>query len=149
MTDFTALLEKPMNEIEKPKPLPDGSYLATLGQHEFGKAKNEKQTPFVSFKVMLNEAMPDVDADALTEALRGKQLTEVNMRPIEQYLTDDAVWRLKEMLQHARVEEGLPLGEAIQQAVGRQLVVVVEHKPSKDGTTTYANIVRTAEAPQG
>lgn len=147
MTDFTALLEKPMDEIEKPKPLPVGSYLATIGQHKFDKAKNEKQTPFVSFPLMLNEPLPDVDADALAASLGKKQLTEVQMK-VDQYLTDDAVWRLKEMLENAGVESGLPLGEAIQQAIGRQIVIVIGHTPSKkDASVVYANVDSTAKVP--
>lgn len=148
MTDFTALLEKPMDDIEKPKPLPVGSYLATIGQHKFDKAKNEKQTPYVSFPLMLAEPLPDVDAEALAASLGKKQLSEVNMK-VDMYLTDDAAWRLKDMLEHAGVEGGLPLGEAIQQAVGRQLVVVIGHTISKkDASVVYANVDGTAAVPE-
>ncbi len=148
MTDFTALLAKPMDQIEKPKPLPVGSYLATIGQHKFDKAKNEKQTPFVSFPLMLAEPLPDVDAEALALALGSKTLSEVNMK-IDQYLTEDAAWRLKDMLEHAGVEPGLPLGEAIQQAIGRQIVIVIEHVASKkDANVVYANVGGTAAVPE-
>lgn len=46
MADFTSILNKPMAETERPKPLPVGTYLCMVqGQPEFGES-NQKKTPF-------------------------------------------------------------------------------------------------------
>jgi hypothetical protein len=147
--DFNALLDKPIDSIERPKPIPTGSYLATLGQPKFDKTTGDKQTDYVEYPVMLQEALPDVDQELLVAALNGKNLTEVTQK-ITYYLTEAALFRLSDMLKdHAKVTEGLPLREGIQEAVGKQLVVVISHTPNKkDPQSVYANIDQTAAVPE-
>lgn len=147
MTDFNALLSAPIGSIEKPKPIPTGGYIWTIGQPKFDKSR-EKKTDFVSFPLICTEALGDVDEDALKEALNGKALSEIEKK-IDLYITKDALWRLQEFLQNAGVEEGLPLEEGIQAAVGCQIVGVVGHSVSqKDPSQVYANIDSTAKVPE-
>jgi len=147
MTDFNALLSAPIGSIEKPKPIPTGGYIWTIGQPKFDKSP-EKKTDYVRFPLICTEPLGDVDADALQEALAGKAISEIEKK-IDLYITKDALWRLQEFLQNAGVEEGLPLEEGIQAAVGRQIVGVVSHEVSKkDPSQVYANVEQTAKVPE-
>lgn len=149
--DFQALLNAPLNSdaFDRPPPLPTGSYLAQVGPFEFGKANNEKQTPFVSFKMQLVEPLPDVNADELMEVVKTKPLSEFAMKH-DLYLTGESAWRLGEFLKdHVKVEAGLTGAEGIQAAVGQQVVVVLEKTPNKKKPGEfYTNIAQTAAVPE-
>lgn len=148
MTDFSALLDKPLDDYERPKPLPVGSYVATVGQVKYDKTTGEKQTPYAEFPIVPTEAMPDVDQDALAAALNGKPLTEFALKQTF-YLTENAMFRLKEFVQAAGVQEGIPASEQIQQAIGQQVVITIKHTPNKkDPKSVYAEIAQITALPQ-
>lgn len=149
--DFQALLSQPLasNAFDRPPPLPAGSYLAQVGPFEFGKTTGEKATPYVSFKMQLVEPLPDVDANELLEVVKTKPLNEFEMKH-DLYLTGAAAWRLGEFLKdHVKVDEGLTGAEGIQQAVGKQVVVVLEKVPNKKKPGEFfVNISQTAAVPE-
>lgn len=149
MTDFSAILEAPLDSFEKPKPIPTGGYIWTLGQFKLGETTGEKKTPFVEYPLIAQEALGDVDNDALMEYLNGSNLVGKENK-ITFYLTPNAAYRLKEFLRdHVGVPEGLPTQEALQQAVGRNIVGVVTHTPNrKTPGEFYANIDATAAVPE-
>lgn len=151
MTDFSALLSKPADSFERPKPLPEGDYLALIGKREFLQAKNEKKTPFVRFTMQLQEALPSVDADSLATALGEKSLSEKTMT-LDLYLTGDSMWRLGQFLvDHAGAEPGIPAAEQIEQisGTGRQVLVTVKHRINnqKPEEPPYVFIDATAAVP--
>ncbi len=141
--NFSSILDQAPTEIEKPKPLPVGSYIGLVdGIPQFDKSKIQK-TDFVAFNLKPLQAKEDVDQTLLAEALKGKALAEKKLRPLTFYLTEDAVYRLDEFLfQHLEVGElgTLPRKQAISMAPGRQVGFTIRHEPSQDGTQIYANI---------
>lgn len=143
VTNFEALLNKPLDSFEAPKPLPAGSYSALIEKFEFGKSKN-KETPYVRFFVKPTEGL-DVDAEAIAEAggFEGKALR------LDFFLTPDAMFRLTKFAdEHLGLDiAGRPTGEIIQEAVGCPLTIVVAHETStRDASVVYANIAQTAKA---
>ena len=78
---FASVLDMPASDIERPKPLPVGSYVCVVqGQPRIDKSA-KKQTEFVEYTLKLLEALDDVDADGL-EAVGGikDKTTKVTFR---------------------------------------------------------------------
>lgn len=146
--NFGAILDRPSAEVERPKALPVGSYVALIqGQPRYGES-SKKKTEQVEFDLKLLQAMDDVDEDDLREALTRKDgstktLGDIKMK-VTYYLTEDALWRLKDFLNHAQVEEGdLSLRQRITEAPGHQVGIVIKHDPSDDGESVFAKVGRT------
>lgn len=140
---FGSILDRAPSEIEKPKPLPQGSYITSIvGQPRFDKS-SKKQTEFVEFTHKIKSASDDVDTDELEAYLGGeKKLTDVVMKNTY-YLTEGAVWRLKEFLEHCAIDEGDSLRAMIEETPGAEVGIYVNHEPSQDGTSFFARINKT------
>jgi hypothetical protein len=140
MNQFSAILDKPFDEIDRPKPLPVGTYVCIVqGQPRFDKSAR-KGTDFVEFTLKPLAALDDVDADDL-EAAGG--IAEKTIRHTF-YLTEDAIYRLKEfLLDHLGIEAD-NASDAIPLTPGRQVLVSIKHQASDDGTRVYANVAKTA-----
>ena len=148
--DFNGLLDKPSEDFERPKPMPVGTYLGLIAKFEYDKAKNDKKTPFVRFTIVPQEALPDVDEDALTAALNGEPLS-TKLQRHELYITGDAMWRLGQFLvDHAGTDSGIPTREQIDQAVGKLVTFTIIHTPNKKDPEAppYANIGVTGKPPE-
>ena len=146
---FADILDKPATEIDRPKPLPVGSYIWTIqGLPRFDKSK-EKQTPFYEFNLKCVEALDDVDEEALADWSKksdgsNRQLTDISQRPTF-YITEDSLYRLQEFLGHCGIDgEGKSTRQCIDETPNCQFVANIVHTASKDGTTVYANIGKTA-----
>lgn len=142
---FSSILDRPSNTIEKPKPLPVGTYLAmTKGLPREDKSA-KKQTPFVEFTMQLLQAAEDVDEEVLRTVLNGKALSDVTMKNTF-YLTEDAAWRLQKFLETDLQLEGgdASLRQMISSSPGRQCLVSIKHEASQDGTSVFARITDTA-----
>lgn len=140
--NFGALLDKAPSEVERPKPLPEGSYLWTVqGLPEYGKS-SKKQTEQVAFNVSCAQAGPDVDQESLAEmggiANKTQKLTF--------YITENSLYRLKEFLEHCEIEEGASLRAMIDETVNCQFVGYIKHEASNDGESIFARIGKTASA---
>ena len=136
---FSSILDRAPSEIEKPKPLPQGSYITVLvGQPRFDKSA-KKQTDFVEFQHKLLSAQEDVDEDEL-KALGG--IKDKVMKNTF-YLTEGATWRLKEFLEHCGIEEGDSLRAMIEETPGAQVGIFLNHEASQDGTSVFARIGKT------
>lgn len=140
--DFGALLNKAPTEIERPKPLPQGSYTCVVqGMPKFDKS-TKKQTPYVEFSLKVLAAGDDVDQEALA-AMGG--ISDKVIRDTY-YITENAAYRLDEFLVNCGFELD---GEATRQQMiestpGRQIMVHIKHTASDDGQTVYANVGSTA-----
>lgn len=139
--NFGALLDKPSTEIERPKPLPQGTYTTVVkGLPKFDKS-SKKQTEFVEFTLQPLAVHEDVDPDDL-EAMGG--FVNKTIRATY-YITEDALWRLKEFLGHLGIEEGdKSLRQMIEEAPGRQVLAFLKHEASNDGESIYATVGKTA-----
>lgn len=138
---FASVLDMPASEIERPKPLPVGSYICVVqGQPRIDKSA-KKQTEFSEFTLKLLEALDDVDTDAL-EAIGGikDKTTKVTF-----YHTENSIYRLKEFLEHCGVdmEDGISLRQLIAEAPGKQVVAHIVHEASQDGEAIYAKVKNT------
>lgn len=139
---FASILSKPSNEVERPKPLPIGTYTCVVhGLPSYDKS-SKKQTPYVEFNLNIIAAGDDVDQEALAEmgGIEGKSLRATY------YLTDTALWRLKEFLEHCNldVEGGATLQALIDQTAGCQVLATVKHESSEDGKSVFSKLGGTA-----
>lgn len=150
---FSPILSMKGADIEKPRPLPVGTYLAVVqGQPKMDKS-SKKQTPYVEFSMKLMQAMDDVDQDDLAHALTkpsGEKvlLTDKALR-LTYYLTPDSAWRIKQFLKRdLQIEDAdsKDIGQQVSEAPGCQCIVTVKHRVSENGEDTFAEIGSTAKA---
>ncbi len=144
-TSFSELLNKAPSEVERPKPLPTGTYNTMIeGLPRYDKS-SKKQTQFVEFTHKMLSAGDDVDPDNLKEVLNGKPLQEIRMKNTF-YLTENSLWRLKDFLGHLGYDvdaSDVTLQEMVEDTAGKQVAVFIKHEPSQDGTSIFARIDRT------
>lgn len=142
MASFADILNKKVDEVERPKPLPAGTYLGIVeGLPDIGTI-GQNNTPKADIKIKLLQAEDDVDQDALKEL--GDRFPGISLRH-RLFLTEDSAWRVKQFLEdHLGLDgTGKTLGELFNEAAGNQVKVVVKHRPSQDGQTIFAEIDRT------
>lgn len=150
-TNFTDILKRPASDIERPKSLPAGTYLAVVkGQPRQDKSE-KKKTPFVEFTLALLAAEEDVDQEELTSALTDKAgkvtpLTDKTMKATY-YITEGSAWRLKDFLGHLGfdTESDASMEQIISETPGSQVYINLRHKASEDGKTVFAEIASTAK----
>lgn len=144
---FAPILDRAPTEIDRPKPLPTGTYATLIqGQPRYDKS-SKKQTDFVEFTHKFLSAGEDVDADALKEALTSgdgnvKNLSDVTMKNTF-YLTENSTWRLKDFLERLGYDvsdESSTLRQMCDDAAGKQVGAVVIHEASQDGKAIFARI---------
>lgn len=141
---FGSILDRAPSEIEKPKPAPQGSYVTVLvGQPRFDKS-TKKQTEYVEFTHKYLSAGEDVDPDDLKAFLGDRKLSEITIKNTY-YLTDGAVWRLKEFLEHCGIDldEVDSLRQGVEETPGKQVGIFINHEASQDGTSVFARIGKT------
>lgn len=135
---FSSLLSKPASDFERPKPAPQGTYLAAVhGLPRFDKS-SKKQTEFAEFTVNLLEAGSDVDPEELATygGVVGKQMKATF------YLTEGAMFMLREFLAALGLDETQyeSTGAMIDDTPGQQFLATVTHEVSQDGKSTFARI---------
>lgn len=139
---FSSILDAPASETEKPKPLPVGGYVCVVKGLPKRDKSSKKQTPYVEFTLQPLEAMEDVDAEALEEmgGFVNKTLRATY------YTTEDAMWRLKEFLEHCGLEvsSGASYNQLIDETPNCQVIAFIRHDASEDGTSIYAKVGKTA-----
>ena len=141
---FSSILDRAPSEIEKPKPAPQGSYTTVLvGQPRFDKS-SKKQTDFVEFTHKLLSAGDDVDEDDLKAFLGDRKLAD-NQIKNTYYITEGAVWRLKEFLEHCGIDQDdiESLRAGVEETPGKQVGIFINHEASQDGTSVFARIGKT------
>lgn len=159
MTKFDpqALLDTPLNEIEPPKNLPDGSYIWNINSRKFGEmparevdGEMRDAVTTVEFEMTAVGYLPDVEEADVLEALNGKSLSDIKKRK-NFWITPDAVSRLKDFCVNAgsaTPDSTEPLREQIENCIGHQIVGMLKAEPSqKDPTKVYSNITTFAPVP--
>jgi len=145
MPDFGALLSKPAGQIERPKPLPVGTYYGTIGGHLFDESR-QKKTPFVRFTVNLTEPGEEVARD-YAEQLAEVDFTKKKLNS-DFYLTEDSMYRLRDFLVSLGIDDAngtRSIGEMIPDALNRPVQVELTQTPSStDPETVYNNIANIA-----
>jgi|SRR6516164_216696 hypothetical protein len=145
--NFGAILDRPANEIQRPKPLPVGTYVCVVVGLPREDKSTKKGTEFVEFTMRPIEASTDVDEDDL-KAMGG--LENKTLR-VTFWLVEGQEWRLLKFLRDdlkidAEDEDGesKSLRQMCSEVTNRQVLAYVKHQASDDGTTTYAQVGTTA-----
>ena len=142
-TSFGAILDKPASDIERPKPLPTGTYVCVVkGLPRYDKS-SKKQTEFAEYTLQPLQAGDDVEEEALQE------MGGIANRTIRAtyYITEDALWRLKKFIEDCgvEIEDGHSLREYCEQLQGRQVLATIKHRASDDGQSVFAELAGTAQ----
>lgn len=140
MVDFSKLsvLQQRTGEVERPKPIPNGTYDAVVTAREFGES-NQKKTPYVRFTFGGLSPNDDVDHEALAGYGGMAKLGEAKPR-VDYYLTADALFRLTDMLKRLGLSDSNTVEQNIEQAMGKPCKIVIHHRPSQDNSVIYAEV---------
>lgn len=138
--NFGALLDKSASDVERPKPLPQGSYHCVVKGLPRYDQSSKKKTDFVEFTLVPQTAGEDVDADELAEmgGLANKTIRATY------YITEDSLWRLKAFLEHCGIEESGSIRNMIDETPNCEVVAYLRHEASNDGEAVFATLAKTA-----
>lgn len=159
MATFASVLDRPSSEIERPKPLPVGTYLCiTKGLPSRGKSE-KTGTEFVEFKFVPMQPLEDVDQDDLETYLTrldGSKDVLNNTNFTHRFWTSEkSAYRLKDFLtddldvpekQDEDQEEEDSLWERSQHTAGLQCLVVIRHTATQDGKAIQQEVALTKPA---
>lgn len=141
---FESILDTPVADVERPKPLPAGTYDAIVkGLYEEG-VSAQKKTPFVRFTYAITNAGDDVDAQEL-EDMGG--ITDKTIKDTY-YTTPDALFRLTDVLTNMGLDglDTKTIRQALSETPNCEIRIVVGHRTSEDGTQIFAEVKRTMRA---
>lgn len=138
--NFASLLATPGSDVERPVPMPVGSYICTVaGLPRFDKS-SQKQTDFVEFTLKFVSAGEDVDEDTIKEmgGLGDKTIKATY------YITETALWRLKDFLSACGLEADgdKTLEELIDETPNCEVGIFIRHEPGNDGQSMFARVGR-------
>jgi hypothetical protein len=143
---FESILDTPVADVERPKPMPAGTYDCIVrGLYEQGES-SKKKTPFVKFTYAFQAALDDVDEDELREMLTDKDgnVTPLTERTIKDtyYTTPDALFRLTDALEAMGIEdlENKTIRQSLSETPNCPIRVVIGHRASEDGETVFAEV---------
>lgn len=126
--DFKSILSHKVGSIEKPKPLPMGTYAAVVEAWETVES-GQKKTPGVKVSFKLLQPSEDVDMDQLEEV---GGLPAVTKRKIATtyWLTEDSLYRLKEFIELVcKIDVGdRTLGECLPDCLQVQVKLGLKHR---------------------
>src|SRR5215831_16229366 len=117
--NFKDLLSRPVDSAKKPPTKPPGTYYGVISSYKFAESQKQK-TPYVRFtfnNIQPGEDLLAGDQRALQDD-EGNPIDFSKWTPYKDYfLTDDALYRLKEFLQSLGVETaGRSFDETIPEA---------------------------------
>jgi hypothetical protein len=150
-TTFESILDTPADEVNRPVPMPTGTYDCVVkGLYEEGKS-SKKGTPFVKFTYAFVAAGEDVDEDELMTILTDKDgnVAPLNTKTVGDtyYTTNDALYRLTDNLENMGIDlDGKSVRQALSETPNCDIRVLIGHRPSEDGTQIYAEVKRTMKA---
>lgn len=146
--DLRTLLDVPVDSIKKPPVWPAGLYYGHIAKYEPGESR-EKKTPFLRIFVNVSRADESIPKEMLEVDGVPIDLTKRQLRK-DYYLTEDAKFRLVEMIKAVGIEtEGKSLGQVIPALVNRPVMIDVTHRGSQDGTELYTEISDLKAPPEG
>lgn len=144
--DFREMLKRPVMSVERPRPIPAGSYIAVQKSYKYDvaryKAQDGSEIPIVRFTLQIQSATDDVPPELL-EGI--KDLTS-RIVSKEYELTDErGLWGLRQYLEAAGAE-GLENGRSFHEAVeadtnNKAYLIEVTATPSKKNPDDVFNNV--------
>lgn len=150
-TSFESILDTPADKVERPKPLPAGTYSAIVkGMPEHGKSA-KKNTPFVKFAYVLQEAFDDVDEDELTNCLTNAEgeVISLSSKSISDtyYTTPDSLYRLTDALEAMGIDlTDKTIRAALDETPNCSINVVVSHRTPEGSDQVFAEVKRIMKA---
>lgn len=134
--NFTSILSRPATDFERPKPLPQGTYLMLVKPPYRLDESSKKKTPFIEWLCDVVEAGEDVDPTELAEmgGIAGRQVKATF------YLTEEATFRLREFLEVLGLDTTKPTDQIIDEAAGQQFLGTIVHEPTQDGQGIFAKL---------
>src|ERR1700761_2137776 len=138
---FESILDTPAAEVERPKPLPIGTYTAIVKGLYEEVISNQKKTPGVQFTFALTSAGEDVDAEEL-EAMGGITDKFLKNNSTTFWLTPDSLWRLTEFLEQAcGIDmDGKTVRQALADTPNTEVRLVIIHEANQSGDQKFASI---------
>lgn len=148
MPDFASILNTPAESVEKPKPLPPGTYLSIIqGPH---KQREVNDKPVIDIVYKTAQAQEDVDqAELAASGGVGRQISQTF------FLTNNEgaenTWPLLSFLENSLGIEktGKSLAQMLAEIPGKQVLVTVKHNVYNDKKTgemaVAANVAGTAK----
>ena len=144
MTSFSDILNRPASEVKKPPPLPAGSYICLVDG--LFKERDFNGTPIIEFNLKPVQAREDVNQTELAETGGLNRMLRHSIW-LKNQAGDDTSYQLKRFLEdHLQISSaGKTLLQMAGECPGKQVLAVVKHTPSKDGTELFANVASTAQ----
>jgi len=150
-TSFESILDTPADKVERPKPLPAGTYSAIVkGMPEHG-VSAQKKTPFVRFTYVLTGAFDDVDEAELEAVLTNAEgvVTPIGEKSIKDtyYTTPDSLFRLTDALEAMGIElDQKTVRAALDETPNCSINVVVFHRTPDGSDQIFAEVKRIMKA---
>jgi len=141
MASFEEIMRRPSSDVKPPEAYPVGTYHCLIDGHPAPGKSSQKQTDFLKFKFKILSPMQDVDAEKVAELQIVGKIIEGDY-----YITDAAIWRLKDLLvEHLGLDEGeKSMAELVAESPGKQVLVKLRHELSQDGKRVYHRLDSTA-----
>ena len=124
--NFTDILNKPAESIEKPKPLPVGTYLCIVNGPHKQREINDKPVIDIVYKTV--QAQPDVDAEQLAASGGvGKMVSQTFFLTNNDGQVTD--WPILNFLENSLGIEktGKSLSQMLSEIPGKQVLVTIKH----------------------
>lgn len=149
MPDFKDLLNKKVDEQERPALLPAGIYEGQILGYEPTEAQNEQKTPMIRFSLKLTGPSAEIDENDLIDA-SGKEIKVADRRMRSDFwLTDEDLWKLSEFIKSCGIDTGgRGFNETLPETRNAPIFVTITQTPDKkkqnpDGSPIiYNNISR-------
>jgi hypothetical protein len=138
--NYNSLLDKTVGSTERPKAVPIGIYTGVIVDFAFDQS-SKKKTPYVRYGVKPIQPVSGVDPDLFAAAGGQDRLNKMKLG-LDFYLTEDAMWRLREFLEEAMKIDCATRSykESIPYAVNQRITFVMDVQVSEDGKASYNQI---------
>ena len=137
--DFDKYLDVDVESIEQPKPLPAGTYFATITKQEGREVEYEKgtKTPVITLSFRITQADEDVDPDLLPPGGGNGRIVTRDYR-----LNDPdkaGQWQLRKLAEETcqLPVKGFKLGDVVKELVNQEVKVHNTPQPSKTEDGVY------------
>lgn len=133
--NFKDLLRKPLDDIERPKPIPSGTWRGIVKNWEPFESSQQK-TPGLRFFIQPTGPGDDLDPAELVNV----DLTKLRQMRIDFWLTDDSIYRLKDFMESCGVATtGRLLAEALPDLANAEVLLFVkqQQRNDRDGKPQY------------
>lgn len=139
--DFTKLLAQTEEQVERPVPLPEGSYEAAIKGFDLGESA-EKKTPYVEVSFEILEAKGDVDPAELAKIEKGVTGKKVKRKF---YLTAESTFMLWDFFGDVGLTtQGKTTQQLLEESKNNSVGLYITQRIANDGSDrVFAEVKRT------